>query len=350
MTQGPASSDAAGEPDPYVVLGVPRDADPQAIARAYRAAVRAAHPDSGGSAEEFHAVQRAWSLLGDPERRAGYDATGANDWAGADWGASDDDAASSSVPPTDGPARTVDPFEPGAVPLPPLDLGTEPRGFLPSVTDRQLVLTAATSTGVVVVTGLVAGARVSGAAYAVVAALVFFTGVGVLVGRAFGAPGVVPWVGAAVVMCGTLVVGARQDGLGPDDVVILVAAALGCSAVAFVLGRRRRPGRPRSARPAGRVGGLVERHRLAGEWNRLRDALLVPGTHLERVEAPAVHEGAGRWLLSDPRTGRAVLRVLADEYPLGSWLVLDARGRVVVVAPPAAMKSWRKVMAGGRRG
>jgi curved DNA-binding protein CbpA len=44
--------------DPYIVLGVARQAPAEEIARAFRRAARASHPDSGGvgSAERFRAV------------------------------------------------------------------------------------------------------------------------------------------------------------------------------------------------------------------------------------------------------------------------------------------------------
>ena len=61
--------------DPYIVLGVPRQASGEEIARAYRRAARASHPDSGGagSAERFRAVSDAYEVLRDPRRRAVYD-------------------------------------------------------------------------------------------------------------------------------------------------------------------------------------------------------------------------------------------------------------------------------------
>jgi curved DNA-binding protein CbpA len=62
--------------DPYVVLGVCRQASPEEIARAYRRAARATHPDravSGTGAERFQAVSDAYDVLRDPGRRAGYD-------------------------------------------------------------------------------------------------------------------------------------------------------------------------------------------------------------------------------------------------------------------------------------
>lgn len=62
--------------DPYVVLGVRRQASPEEIARAYRRAARSTHPDGGGSgagSERFQAVSDAYDVLRDPGRRAGYD-------------------------------------------------------------------------------------------------------------------------------------------------------------------------------------------------------------------------------------------------------------------------------------
>lgn len=61
--------------DPYVVLGVLRQASDAEIARAYRRAARATHPDSGvgRSGDRFRAVNDAYETLRDPKRRAAYD-------------------------------------------------------------------------------------------------------------------------------------------------------------------------------------------------------------------------------------------------------------------------------------
>ncbi len=63
--------------DPYAVLGVGRDADAAAIHVAYRKAVRRTHPDVGGTAAEFEAVQDAYETLRVPARRAAHDARSA---------------------------------------------------------------------------------------------------------------------------------------------------------------------------------------------------------------------------------------------------------------------------------
>ncbi|GAA1763252.1 J domain-containing protein [Agromyces humatus] len=58
---------------PYEVLGVAADADAATLRLAYRRALRGAHPDTGGDAIRFHAVQAAWELVGTPEARAAFD-------------------------------------------------------------------------------------------------------------------------------------------------------------------------------------------------------------------------------------------------------------------------------------
>ncbi|PPF78854.1 heat-shock protein [Subtercola sp. Z020] len=58
---------------PYEVLGVsPRSTDDE-VRRAYRRLLRETHPDTGGSAAEFHAVQLAWEQVGSSVDRAAYD-------------------------------------------------------------------------------------------------------------------------------------------------------------------------------------------------------------------------------------------------------------------------------------
>lgn len=65
-------------PDYYAVLGVPRDADAPVIRGAYRALAARYHPDKNPgdthANARFKALVEAYGVLGDPARRATYDA------------------------------------------------------------------------------------------------------------------------------------------------------------------------------------------------------------------------------------------------------------------------------------
>lgn len=66
----------------YETLGVPKDADPQEIKRAYRRESRRHHPDRpGGDHDNMVAVNRAIAVLGDPQKRARYDQFGEDEKA-----------------------------------------------------------------------------------------------------------------------------------------------------------------------------------------------------------------------------------------------------------------------------
>jgi len=65
--------------DPYEILGVPRDADADAIKKAYRRLARTLHPDVNPdpqSQERFKDVTRAYEILSDPEKRRHFDMGG----------------------------------------------------------------------------------------------------------------------------------------------------------------------------------------------------------------------------------------------------------------------------------
>lgn len=60
--------------DFYLVLQVAPNATPEEIRSAYRRRALRLHPDqSGGGSEPFIELQRAYSVLSDPSRRAAYD-------------------------------------------------------------------------------------------------------------------------------------------------------------------------------------------------------------------------------------------------------------------------------------
>ena len=67
MTDSPISA------SPYEVLGVNSGATQDELRRAYRKLMRETHPDTGGDAARFTAVQVAWERVGDPDDRAAYD-------------------------------------------------------------------------------------------------------------------------------------------------------------------------------------------------------------------------------------------------------------------------------------
>ncbi|MGQ9840635.1 MAG: molecular chaperone DnaJ [Anaerolineae bacterium] len=65
--------------DYYEVLGVPRDADENAIKSAYRKLARQYHPDvnkSEDAEERFKEINEAYEVLSDPDKRAAYDRFG----------------------------------------------------------------------------------------------------------------------------------------------------------------------------------------------------------------------------------------------------------------------------------
>ena len=61
--------------DLYEILQVHPQADPDVLRAAYRVLARKYHPDHGGDARKMIDLNDAWSVLGDPDRRAVYDAS-----------------------------------------------------------------------------------------------------------------------------------------------------------------------------------------------------------------------------------------------------------------------------------
>ncbi len=66
-------------PSLYETLGVARDASVDEIRKAYKSLAREKHPDRGGDAEEFKAIQQAHETLSDEGKRRMYDMTGSVD-------------------------------------------------------------------------------------------------------------------------------------------------------------------------------------------------------------------------------------------------------------------------------
>ncbi|WP_022917493.1 nuclease-related domain-containing protein [Ruania albidiflava] len=90
-------TDQIRDTTPYQVLGVSPEASPEALRRAYRRALRRTHPDTGGDADSFLAVQQAWQLVGTQEARHAYDAAHAGERAAYDGGAHPGGATSGSA-------------------------------------------------------------------------------------------------------------------------------------------------------------------------------------------------------------------------------------------------------------
>jgi len=63
----------------YDVLGVPKEASDQDIKRAYRKLAKQYHPDvnkDSGAQDKFKAIQEAFDVLSDPDKKANYDRYG----------------------------------------------------------------------------------------------------------------------------------------------------------------------------------------------------------------------------------------------------------------------------------
>ena len=71
-----ANEEAVDTTKLYETLEVDKDADANAIKKAYRKLSRTHHPDKGGDEHKFKEINAAYEILSDPDKRAAYDKYG----------------------------------------------------------------------------------------------------------------------------------------------------------------------------------------------------------------------------------------------------------------------------------
>ena len=59
--------------DLYEVLEIPKGSSVEEVRKSYLKLSKKHHPDKGGNDEHFKAIQRAYSILGDEEKKQMYD-------------------------------------------------------------------------------------------------------------------------------------------------------------------------------------------------------------------------------------------------------------------------------------
>lgn len=380
--------------DHYAVLGVAPDATSAEVAAAFRTAARRAHPDMGGSAEEFAEVALAWEVLADPTARAAYDLARApvDAWSDVGWGATtaspgpsgdDDEEAVADGPlapwwttdehDADAPDGAValddptlprrrrgglDPFRGPAVAFPP----PSPRpltDFVPPRWRAPVMLAAAVVAVVVAapVTGLTSVAMAPNAAAGslrpIAVALVGMLGVVVLLaaGRALvrhwvehpsgrAAVQAPAWFGLAVV---ALLV--RGPLLLAIEVVVLTAVA------AAALEARRRAQNwqvhARQRRNAAFAEAIAARTK-ADRWNALRAAADVPGARIVRIGKKVRGERRRRRVRAVGAL-RSRVHEFTDFAQEGWWAAIDEHGDVVALAPGDAPRHWSAAAKSARR-
>lgn len=359
----------------YEMLGVPHDASRDELAKAYRAAARRAHPDTGGTAEEFAAVTRAWEVLGDPASRADYDRELRPDdaWAAAGWGRDDATQApeghAEAAPDARadqwasgwgteqagavGAARGVDPFSGGPVELVPITLPplrNRPPSLVADVVLGAAMAGAAIGTVLLTAAGLPGGDVIVGALAGLALAAVFLGLAAVVI-----APGGVAPPSRDV---------ARFLAYGPVALVLIAAragvallGAVGLAALSAVLfvwlsGRRRRRhhGSLRLKLRQGKaLAELRESRERAERWNAVREACGAPGARIVRIDKRVGHQRNVRRVMDARTRKRSTVALRAFTVP-GTWAVIDENDDVLCTAHGLAPRDWESWLPGGTPG
>jgi len=352
-------------PTHYDVLGVPRDADRQEIARAYRAAMRRLHPDAVGgeapverteTADELIAVQAAWRVLGDPEARVAYDrelGSSADLWDDLGWGAAVGDpehGAAAPRPDADEPPTRRPRPAPGPVPAPSAEPWRTP--YAPgAVRVPEPVLPEGPPTrsaldwAVIAAAGLLGAATVGGI---VEIGLSHLVGVGAAVGYVALLAGIVGTTlefqrgdqaraaGFAITVFWVVLSPGVPFRFGTPATVVGGLAAAAIAAGVWAVRRRRRAVRRRQLDRTARVNA----YHGAVEWNRVREALRAPGSHVERCSGVYNSDDPRYMRAVHPETGEETIRETGRPLPRHAWIVVADDGEVLCAAPPGALDAW----------
>lgn len=332
----------------YDVLGVGTTFTPAELKAAYRKAVRHAHPDTGGSAAAFQAVQDAYACLSDDLSRRAYDATrsrqsptgdpsapgGASASAtSSDWG------TTSRVRPTSTP-----PAGPGPVPPP---ARTEPTVAQPSrqgrrrklATLNRALVPAWVSAGVLALVALAATTVGGQAGWS----WVLLVGVPAMIWHVARRGESARALGVLVAMASlSIIVLMASRGVWQGLFVVWTVSAI---VVGFLARRANRPVGQRTRSRAWRRGGP------ASQWDRVLHLAEGGASVWFVVQADAVGRGAmaaTAAILAAPDGSERILKLLDGIHEVNTWVVLNEAGDVVFTTTENARAAWEARAAGVR--
>lgn len=339
----------------YDILGLPRDANQKAIKQAWRRLVRDAHPDRGGSAAQFDAVQRAYEVLRDTNTRTEYDRS-----------------LRQRERPEPAPQPTQHRSPPRPTPTDPVEQPARrprrvvlPEHTVPPLSDDLLPSRSTGERflwwiGLLALSGLVGLAwleeSVRGRDTAVTVAVCAGVLLGLAVGTSLSRRGValmsIAWLVASL-MTSIAVLGVVGELVGDDApsqklVVTLVGVAvafatLGTTWAATLTRRRRVATRRVRERYQDFVGHLDERRRRAQWWMPMVEAEQQVGAGLWWVWFATTVPGFDLTsaVLDSPDGAYRTSALLWGRWPQGTWIVVDSTtGQVLASAPDAARLAW----------